>query len=339
MEDCFDDGHVLDRVFDSHGNFAAVQNGLGESIALERVLVADGKRFRGDAASGKVAAVVDENASWPVGRSVEWDFDFDASPSPQKLHPLVGNQLRAARKDRLTAGEIENRRRQAIDSRLRIPVDTADDSRGLCCESKSRCVDKVAAYVHQSASAEFNVIADVRRIDVEVAEEADDGAKFSDASFVEQLTQAEPLRVAADHEGFANLNPRTRANREQRLGFSDGQAERLLAENVFTCFRGPDGPGDVQLIGKGIVDDVDRRVGEEFFVRAVGRGNTERGRCLPSLRKVAGCDGRDSRVLALLHGGEDFLEADGSGAENSPAKFVLHGAMIMAGHVSCTILR
>jgi hypothetical protein len=32
----------------------------------------------------------------------------------------------------------------------------------------------------------------------------------------------------------------------------------------------------------------------------------------------------NSSVLALLHRGKDFLEADVGGAENSPAKFVGH---------------
>ena len=90
-------------------------------------------------------------------------------------------------------------------------------------------------------------------------------------------------------------------------------------------FGGFDGPGDVELIGKRIVDGVDIGVGEKFFVRAVSRGNAMGGRCLLSLREIAGCDGDDAGVLALLHGGDDFLEADGGGAENSPAELVGHG--------------
>jgi hypothetical protein len=34
--------------------------------------------------------------------------------------------------------------------------------------------------------------------------------------------------------------------------------------------------------------------------------------------------------LPLLHGGDNFLQGDVGGAENSPAEFIVHGAMIMA---------
>ena len=193
---------------------------------------------------------------------------------------------------------------------LGIAVDAGDDAGGLLCECVARCVDEVAADVHESAAAAFDLVADVGRVDVEVAEEANDGAEFSDAALVEQFAEAQPLGMAADHEGFADLDSGAGADGEQRFGLRDGEAERLLAENMLAGLGGFDGPGDMKLIGKRIVDGVDVGVGEKFFVGAVSRGNAMGGRCLLSLREIAGCDGGDTGVLALLHGGDDFLETD-----------------------------
>ena len=71
-----------------------------------------------------------------------------------------------------------------------------DDAGGLLREGVARCVDEVAADVHEGAAAAFGLVADVGRVGVEVAEEADDGAKFADAAFVEQFAEAQPLRMS-----------------------------------------------------------------------------------------------------------------------------------------------
>ena len=126
------------------------------------------------------------------------------------------------------------------------------------------------------------------------------------------------------------LTPVAGADGEQSFGFRDGEAERLLAENVLAGFSGSDGPGDVEVIGQRIVDGVDIGVGEKFFIRAVGRGNAQGGCRLLGLRKTARCDGDDTGVLASLHGGDDFLGRCG-GAENSPAQ--------LAGHVYLSSIR
>ncbi len=86
---------------------------------------------------------------------------------------------------------------------------------------------------------------------------------------------AKPLRVAADHEGLADLHAGAGLDFEQGFGLGDGEAERLLAEDVFAGLRGLDGPGHVELVGQGIVDRVDVGIGEELFVRAVGGGDGE----------------------------------------------------------------
>ena len=177
---------------------------------------------------------------------------------------------------------------------LGVAVDTGDNAGGLLCKCKARCMDEVATDVQEGATAALDMVADAGRVSVEVAEEAEDRAEFSDAAFIKQFAEAEPLGVAANHEGFANLDAGTCLDGKKRFGLGDGEAEGFLAENVLAGFRSFDGPRDVKLIGKRIVDDVDIRVGEEIFVRAVGRWDAEGGCCFPGLREMAGCDGCDA---------------------------------------------
>ena len=72
--------------------------------------------------------------------------------------------------------------------------------------------------------------------------------------------------MAVDHEGFADLDSGAGANGKQGFSFRHGQAEGLLAQNVLAGFSRLDGPGNVKMIRKRIVDGVDIGVGEKFFI-------------------------------------------------------------------------
>ena len=155
-----------------------------------------------------------------------------------------------------------------------------DHAPRLLTEGKARSLNAVAADVVDAAAARLHAVADVRGIDVEVAEMRIDGAQLADAAFVEQLAQAQPLRRAANHEGFADFHAGAFAHAEQRFGFGHGHAERFFAEHVLAGLGGLHRPRNVQLIGQRIVDGVDVGIGEQLLIRAVGRGNAERFRPL-----------------------------------------------------------
>jgi hypothetical protein len=109
VKDCFNYGHVLNGVLDGDGNFSVFQNGFGEGITLQSVLIADGEGFSGDASAEEVTSIVDEEASGAVNRHVERDFELNAPARAEEVNALVGDQLRTASKDGLAGGEIENR--------------------------------------------------------------------------------------------------------------------------------------------------------------------------------------------------------------------------------------
>ena len=206
-----------------------------------------------------------------------------------------------------------------------------DHAPRLLAEGEARGLNAVAADVVDAAAARFHAVADVGRVDVEVAEMRVHGAQFADAAFVEKLAQAQPLRSAADHEGFADLDAGAGAHFEQRFGFGHGHAERLFAEHVLAGFGGLDCPGNVQLIGQRIVDGVDVGVGEQLLVGAVGRGNTKLAGRLAGFGQIARGDGGNRGELALLHGGDHFFEADVGSAEDAKAKFRGHRGIIQPG--------
>jgi hypothetical protein len=110
-------------------------------------------------------------------------------------------------------------------------------------------------------------------------------------------------------------------NVEESAGFRDGQAERLFAEDVLARFGCLDGPGYVKVVGKRVVDYVNLRVGEKLFIRAVDLFDSEVAGWLFSLGAIARGDGGDVGQLALLHCGNDFLDADCGGAQHTPADF------------------
>ena len=288
------------RIASSMGTGTSVSS----SMALEKASPCsvywsqDRECLGGDAAAEEVAAGVDEEPRRPVGRRVHRNLQLDAPLRAEEMEALVRHQLRAAGEDGLARGEVEDRRGEPVGVHLRVAVDEGNHARRLLREGEPRRLDEVAANVHQRAAADVHLVADVRRIDVEVAEEAEDRAQLPDAALVQQLPQPQPLRMAAHHEGLADLHAGARAHRQQRLRLGDGQADRLLAQHVLARLRGLDRPRHMQVVGQRIVDGVDVRVGEQLFVRAVGRGNAERGRLLLRLRKIARGDGNDCGKFA-----------------------------------------
>ena len=80
------------------------------------------------------------------------------------------------------AAEIEQHRRQAVDSEPGIAIDRGDHALGLAAQDQPRRVHQVAADVHDRAAAEGPNVADVGGIVVEEAEGADDRAERTDPS-------------------------------------------------------------------------------------------------------------------------------------------------------------
>jgi len=210
----------------------------------------------------------------------------------------------------------------------RIAIHEADDAFWFLTESVARSLDAVAADVEERSSSAFDLIADVAGIVVVVAEESGDGAKLADATGAKEFADAEPLREAADHKGFADFDASALADVEKAFGFGHGEADGFFAKDVLAGFGGFRGPGNVKLIGERIVNGVDFRIGEELLVRAIGFGNVESGGGFSGFFEVARGDCGDGCESALLHGGQNFLEADVGGTQDSPAKLPRHAQIL-----------
>jgi len=178
------------------------------------------------------------------------------------VNALIGDKLSTAGEDRLACRKVKNGRSQPIGMHLWVAFDKRYDTRWFLRKRIARRMNEVTADIHQRATAAFDLIANVRRIDIKIAEISNNRAEFADMAFAEKLAEPKPLRIAANHEGFADLHSRASANGKQSFSFRYGKAKRFLAENMLASLGSFDGPGNMELIGKRIVDCVDIGIGK-----------------------------------------------------------------------------
>src|SRR5215217_4261002 len=160
------DDHVGDRIFERDRLFPVLSKCLREKRALNLVLVANWKLN---------CFVVKQNLCRLIVRGIERDRDLDSSFSSEEDHPLIRVKTRAAGKRRMTVWKIENCRCQSVSARHRVAFDNAKHAPRFCLEHKPGDRDRITSDVHQRSAAKLKLIANVRRIGVEVTEEAGDG--------------------------------------------------------------------------------------------------------------------------------------------------------------------
>ena len=83
--------------------------------------------------------------------------------------------------------------------------------------------------------------------------------------------------MKAHHEGFGDELAGAFARLDQRVRLRRVERDRLFAQHVLARFERADGPGNVQLVGQGIVDRLDRWIGEQLLIGAVGLGDAQSG--------------------------------------------------------------
>ena len=159
-------------------------------------------------------------------------------------------------------------------------------------------MNAIAPDVIQRPASRLDLIANVLRIAVEVAERRDHRPQFPDPPLVEQLPKAPPLGIAADHEGLADLHPGAFLHRQKRLCLRHRHAQGLFAQDMLAGFGRLNGPRHMHLIRQGIVDGVHIRIGDQRLVRPVSGFNSERVCGGARLFKIAGSDRGDLRILA-----------------------------------------
>src|SRR5882762_5425048 len=152
---------------------AVFDNGSRKQIPLNRILVADRSFSYFRVIAGEVGAVMNKDSRWPVGRRVEGNLDFESSACPAELHTLVRNQLSAAGKGCLPGREVQNCRSQPINAQIGVSFDQSQHASWFSAKNESGQIDRVTADVHQSSAADFGFVANVCRVAIKVAKEAD----------------------------------------------------------------------------------------------------------------------------------------------------------------------
>src|SRR5580704_18516710 len=134
-------------------------------------------------------------------------ISMSTRPSVQELHPLVVNKLGGNRENALPSREFQYRRSQPVGLEAWIKLQASQNAHRLFRKNKTRHSNRVTSDIHQRPARKFRRIAHIFRIHVEVAEQADRRAKFSNASPAHKLLHAQPLRMRQHHERLPNLHP------------------------------------------------------------------------------------------------------------------------------------
>src|SRR5688572_5531851 len=107
---------------------------------------------------------------------------------------------------------------------------------------------------------------------------------------------------------------------DQQFGFFRGQSQRLLAEHVLPGFQGSNGPRDVQMIWKRVVDDIDGSVVDQFLVGSKRPGNAELSCYSASPVEASGRNCGDIDVLALLDSGNHLVAGEVGSTQDAPSQ-------------------
>ena len=101
---------------------------------------------------------------------------------------------------------------------------------------------------------------------------------------------------------------------EQAAGFSRRHRQRLVRDHVLAMGERRHDDRHVQIIRRGVVNDMDVGIGDERFVAAVGFRDAKRVGLAPRGRVGAGRDGNDVDEAETAHG-VDVMGADEPGAD------------------------
>src|SRR5436309_10986686 len=110
LENGLDDFHIGDSVLNRCWNIGVVEDGLGEGIALEGVLVAGFYLYL----LSLIAMLIPDFAGL-VGRSVEGYLDLNPACGAKNVDPLIWQQLCCAGKRRCAASEVQDSGGKAVD--------------------------------------------------------------------------------------------------------------------------------------------------------------------------------------------------------------------------------
>ena len=182
--------------------------------------------------------------------------------------------------------------------------------------------DRIAADIEDAATGE--VVGEQPVFGLETAhletEARLDHADFADGPGLDEFDEPGRLRMQAVHEGFAQEGAGLAGGVHHGVGLKGGEAHRLFDENVLAGLGGLDGPLRVARMGRGDIDGLDLRIGDQGLVAFDDTGAGEVfGKA--GLIRIARADGDEPGVRGLAGAA---LEGAGDAArpDNAPAHWI-----------------
>ena len=150
-----------------------------------------------------------------------------------------------------------------------------------------------------------------------------DHAHVTDGAGAEKFDKLGGLRMAPVHESFHEEDAVFAGGFDPGHGFRLIHAKRFFAQDMLAGGRGLDDPFNVEGVGCGDVDGLDRVVVEQSFVAAVGVRNAKFPGKFGGVLLVAAGD-RSELAGGRFRDGRGEGARDGPGAENAPLNFIGH---------------
>ena len=167
--------------------------------------------------------------------------------------------------------------------------------------------DAVAADVHQRATGELGVEADVAEIREREAEDRVHRAEPADRAFPDEALELLRLRMVAVHERLGEHEPGRLGGVERLLDLLRDAGVRLLAEDVLAGGERVHRPLVVHAVRERDVDRVELVVGEQRLVGAVCLRDVMLGGVRLCPLAVPTADRDDVDELALGRAGQDLV--------------------------------
>ena len=199
-----------------------------------------------------------------------------------------------------------------------MPLDSGEDTHRLGAEDVARGEQRIDTDVEQPAAAHLPLVADVVGVLQPVAEPALNRPQPADAALTHERPHPLPLRVVQHDVGLLNLQAGLVANGDQAGSLGRVERDRLLAQHVLAGARRLHRPRDVKMVGQRVVDHVDRGIGEQGLVVAVGLGKAETLRHRLRLGQLTARDAVDADPGGLLQRRHHVLDCEERGAEHAP---------------------
>src|SRR5450755_1061108 len=284
--------YILQRLADAQSWFALGENAVGEVLDFELVLVGTRKT-----ALAQLTILRHEDRHLAIaGRKRDWKSD--GAGLTHDLRHLARGQLEATiEQGKAAIAEVEQGiGRQLHTARFRR-VDAGRSHERRVSVNGATEIDGIAADIHERATGEFGVQADILgpRANVE-RERCAHQPDLSNQSGLDLFQRPHDLWVKAVHEGFHEQHIMFARGCGYCLRILQGCGQRLLAQHMLARLQRPNRPFSMQAIGQWNIDGIDLGAIDHSVVAIVNMYTGRKGIELGGMTRISAANSDQASI-------------------------------------------